>query len=60
MSKNSKILVCDDDETLSYLLKEQLLEEARPPEWLLPFALSSKIQFRPNDFLTAFKIMPKI
>src|SRR3989339_401857 len=27
MSKNSKILVCDDDETLSYLLKEQLLEE---------------------------------
>jgi len=27
MSKNSKILVCDDDETLSYLLKEQLIEE---------------------------------
>ena len=27
MTKNSKILVCDDDETLSYLLKEQLLEE---------------------------------
>ena len=27
MSKNSKILVCDDDETLCYLLKEQLLEE---------------------------------
>jgi DNA-binding NtrC family response regulator len=26
-SKNSKILVCDDDETLCYLLKEQLLEE---------------------------------
>lgn len=25
--KNSKILVCDDDETLCYLLKEQLLEE---------------------------------
>lgn len=27
MIKNSKILVCDDDETLSYLLKEQLIEE---------------------------------
>ncbi len=27
ISKNSKILVCDDDETLCYLLKEQLLEE---------------------------------
>ncbi len=27
MVKNSKILVCDDDETLCYLLKEQLLEE---------------------------------
>lgn len=27
MLKNSKILVCDDDETLCYLLKEQLLEE---------------------------------
>ena len=27
MTKNSKILVCDDDETLSYLLKAQLLEE---------------------------------
>jgi len=27
MSKNSKILVCDDDEALCYLLKEQLLEE---------------------------------
>src|SRR3990172_2732209 len=27
MTKNSKILVCDDLETLSYLLKEQLLEE---------------------------------
>lgn len=27
MSKNSKIIVCDDDETLSYLLKEQLIEE---------------------------------
>lgn len=26
-TKNSKILVCDDDETLSYLLKEQLIEE---------------------------------
>ncbi len=26
-AKNSKILVCDDDETLCYLLKEQLLEE---------------------------------
>ena len=26
-SKNSKIIVCDDDETLCYLLKEQLLEE---------------------------------
>jgi two-component system, NtrC family, response regulator AtoC len=26
-SKNSKILICDDDETLCYLLKEQLLEE---------------------------------
>lgn len=25
--KNSKILVCDDDETLCYLLKEQLIEE---------------------------------
>lgn len=27
MIKNSKILVCDDDETLCYLLKEQMLEE---------------------------------
>jgi DNA-binding NtrC family response regulator len=27
MFKNAKILVCDDDETLCYLLKEQLLEE---------------------------------
>ncbi|MHB1686323.1 MAG: sigma-54-dependent transcriptional regulator [Ignavibacteriaceae bacterium] len=27
MLKNPKILVCDDDETLCYLLKEQLLEE---------------------------------
>ncbi len=27
IQKNSKILVCDDDETLCYLLKEQLLEE---------------------------------
>jgi two-component system, NtrC family, response regulator AtoC len=27
MAKASKILVCDDDETLCYLLKEQLLEE---------------------------------
>jgi two-component system, NtrC family, response regulator HydG len=27
MTKNAKILVCDDDETLCYLLKEQLLEE---------------------------------
>ncbi len=27
MLKNSKVLVCDDDETLCYLLKEQLLEE---------------------------------
>jgi two-component system, NtrC family, response regulator AtoC len=27
MIKNSKILVCDDDETLCYLLKEQLIEE---------------------------------
>lgn len=27
VQKNSKILVCDDDETLCYLLKEQLLEE---------------------------------
>ncbi len=27
MQKTSKILVCDDDETLCYLLKEQLLEE---------------------------------
>ncbi len=26
-TKNSKILICDDDETLCYLLKEQLLEE---------------------------------
>ncbi|GMR25350.1 MAG: sigma-54 dependent transcriptional regulator [Ignavibacteria bacterium] len=26
-NKNSKILICDDDETLCYLLKEQLLEE---------------------------------
>lgn len=26
--KNSKVLVCDDDETLCYLLKEQLLEES--------------------------------
>lgn len=25
--KNSKVLICDDDETLCYLLKEQLLEE---------------------------------
>jgi len=30
MPKNSKILVCDDDETLCYLLKEQLLEEGFP------------------------------
>ena len=29
-SKSSKILVCDDDETLCYLLKEQLLEEGFP------------------------------
>jgi DNA-binding NtrC family response regulator len=28
MMKNPKILVCDDDETLCYLLKEQLLEES--------------------------------
>ncbi len=27
ITKNSKILVCDDDETLCYLLKEQLIEE---------------------------------
>ena len=27
MIKNAKILICDDDETLCYLLKEQLLEE---------------------------------
>jgi len=27
INKNSKILICDDDETLCYLLKEQLLEE---------------------------------
>lgn len=27
MSKSAKILVCDDDETLCYLLKEQLIEE---------------------------------
>jgi len=27
ITKNAKILVCDDDETLCYLLKEQLLEE---------------------------------
>lgn len=27
ISKNAKILICDDDETLCYLLKEQLLEE---------------------------------
>ena len=27
MDKNIKVLVCDDDETLCYLLKEQLLEE---------------------------------
>jgi DNA-binding NtrC family response regulator len=27
ITKNSKILICDDDETLCYLLKEQLLEE---------------------------------
>jgi len=27
MAKNAKILVCDDDETLCYLLKEQLIEE---------------------------------
>lgn len=27
MTKNSKVLICDDDETLCYLLKEQLLEE---------------------------------
>ena len=26
-NRNSKILICDDDETLCYLLKEQLLEE---------------------------------
>ena len=29
-AKNSKILVCDDDETLCYLLKEQLIEEGFP------------------------------
>ncbi len=28
MIKNAKVLVCDDDETLCYLLKEQLLEES--------------------------------
>src|SRR3990172_13324784 len=27
INKNTKILICDDDETLCYLLKEQLLEE---------------------------------
>jgi DNA-binding NtrC family response regulator len=27
LNKNSKVLICDDDETLCYLLKEQLLEE---------------------------------
>lgn len=27
MAKNGKILVCDDDETLCYLIKEQLIEE---------------------------------
>jgi two-component system response regulator AtoC len=27
INKNAKILICDDDETLCYLLKEQLLEE---------------------------------
>ncbi len=27
MKKNSKILICDDDETLCYLLKEELLNE---------------------------------
>ena len=27
INKNSKVLICDDDETLCYLLKEQLLEE---------------------------------
>ena len=27
IGKNSKVLICDDDETLCYLLKEQLLEE---------------------------------
>ena len=26
-NKNAKLLICDDDETLCYLLKEQLLEE---------------------------------
>jgi len=29
MSKENNILVCDDDETLCYLLKEQLLEEKK-------------------------------
>ena len=27
INKNAKVLICDDDETLCYLLKEQLLEE---------------------------------
>lgn len=27
INKNTKVLICDDDETLCYLLKEQLLEE---------------------------------
>lgn len=27
LAKNSKILVCDDEEALCYLLKEQLIEE---------------------------------
>lgn len=27
INKNAKLLICDDDETLCYLLKEQLLEE---------------------------------
>jgi CheY-like chemotaxis protein len=27
MSKKNRVLICDDDEALCYLLKEQLLEE---------------------------------
>ncbi len=27
INKSAKLLICDDDETLCYLLKEQLLEE---------------------------------